>query len=673
MRWKYFIPAVVFVAICAVFSIFFLDSILKSAFIGGGEMVFGARVEIASVKTKFKNLSMDISGLKIANSSDVFKNLVEVDDIRFAVKPVPLLSKKVIIDEMAIDGVRWGTKRDTSGALPPRKAKKFAKKDAKENKDSALAKLFGTVKDKASAKASALPAANQLKDLQKQFSGISFDKAVSLSDLQSLKEMDNIKNSYNQKFAQYDTQLKSLNVNQEITKANSAIADISSIKVQSVQDIEPAKAKLNSFNSTKDELGNTVSQLQTMQSKLSTDIGSEKDLLDRINKLKDADYKALADKMKLPSFSFGNISDAIFGPVWLNRVHTVLYYMNAVRKYMPPKKKKQKAVNTRMKGSDISFPKEDNPPDFLISRILITGTTGGYGKEGEPLAFKGTITDITSDQAQLGRPTRLNITGAQGKRKLAIEGVLDHRTETPVDSLNIVYSGLPAKTLGVPDSEYLPDMNEASGNLSANFVLKGENVESNIEMKVSGFKTSSPTADETRKMILSLWADISDITVNAKLHGTFENLGFSVSSNIDRILSERMKNMLGAKFQEVQNKLRAEIDRQTNQKKDEIMGEFNGKKADIMKQFTDKQKEVQAKQDEIKSQIAQKENAGKDMLDSEKRKAQEQADLAKKQAQDAADLQKKQAQEAADREKKKAEDEANKKAEEKLKEMNPFK
>jgi|GEM_PF-740059 len=651
MRWKYFIPAVVFVAICVVFSIFFLDSILKCAIIDSGEMVFGAKVEVASVKTRFENLSIDISGLKVANSSDLYKNLIDVDDIRFAVRPVPLLSKKIIIDEMTIDGIKWGTKRDTSGALPPRKAKKFAKKESKENKNSPLAKLFGTIKDKAASKASALPQANQLKDIQNQFSGASLNQAVSPNDLQSLKEMDNLKNSYNQKFAQYDTQLKSLNLDQEITKANSAISDISSIKVQSVQDVEPAKAKLNSFNSTKDELGKTVSQLQTMQAQMSTDLGSDKDVLAKINKLKDADYKSLSDKMKLPNFSFGNISEAIFGPVWLNRVHTVLYYMSAARKYMPPKKKKQKTVNTRMKGSDISFPKADNPPDFLISRILITGTTGGHGKEGEPLDFKGTVTDVTSDQAQLGRPTRINITGAQGKRRLVVEGVLDHRTENPVETLNILFSGLSAKTLGIPDSDYLPDMNDASGSLSANLVLKGDNVESSIDMKVNGFKTSSPTADETRKMILSLWAGISEITVKAKLYGTVENLAFSVSSNIDKILSERMKNMLGAKFQEVQNQLKAQIDRLTNQKKDEVMSDFTSKKADMTKQYADKQKEVQGKQDEIKSQMAQKENAGKDMLESEKKKAQA----------------------AADAEKKKAEDEANKKVQEKLKELNPFK
>ena len=109
MRWKYFIPTVVITALIVVFNIFFLDYLLKTSIISAGEMIFGARVEVSSVKTRFKNLSIDIKGLKAANKSDVFKNLFEIDDIRFSVRPAPLLSMKLIINEMAVDGVKWGT------------------------------------------------------------------------------------------------------------------------------------------------------------------------------------------------------------------------------------------------------------------------------------------------------------------------------------------------------------------------------------------------------------------------------------------------------------------------------------------------------------------------------------------------------------------------------------
>ena len=148
MRWKYFVPTVVITVLIVFFSIFFLDNVLKSAVITGGEMAFGAKVEVLSLKTTFKNLSIDIKGLKAANKDSVFTNLFEIDDIRFAVRPVPLLSMKLIVNEMSVEGVKWGTKRETSGALPPKKLAKYDKQQKKENKDSIFSKLSSKLAEK---------------------------------------------------------------------------------------------------------------------------------------------------------------------------------------------------------------------------------------------------------------------------------------------------------------------------------------------------------------------------------------------------------------------------------------------------------------------------------------------------------------------------------------------
>jgi hypothetical protein len=151
-------------------------------------------------------------------------------------------------------------------------------------------------------------------------------------------------------------------------------------------------------------------------------------MLAKINELKDKDYKALSDKFKLPSFSFGNISESLFGPVWIGRVNSAIYYMHLTRKYMPARKKTDKTVvSQRLKGRDVNFPKFDNPPAFLIQQALLDRHSGGAGKAGEPMDFKGRITDITSDPAMLGRPTIGTIDGAQGKQALNMKAVLTIR------------------------------------------------------------------------------------------------------------------------------------------------------------------------------------------------------------------------------------------------------
>jgi len=113
MRWKFFIPFVVVVGVVTLFNILFLDVIIKKVLISAGESVFGAKVEVRYLRTGFSDLSVTIKDLSIADKDDVWKNLFETEKIRFALKPLPLLSAKFNIDEVSIEGMRFGTQRKT--------------------------------------------------------------------------------------------------------------------------------------------------------------------------------------------------------------------------------------------------------------------------------------------------------------------------------------------------------------------------------------------------------------------------------------------------------------------------------------------------------------------------------------------------------------------------------
>ncbi|NTV53080.1 MAG: hypothetical protein HGA76_08730, partial [Candidatus Firestonebacteria bacterium] len=94
MRWKYVIPALVILILLAVFDLFFLDTLLRWGIQAGGQFAFGAKVEVAGVKTRLANLSLSVNGLQVADKNAPMKNLFSVDAMSFALEPVPLLSKK---------------------------------------------------------------------------------------------------------------------------------------------------------------------------------------------------------------------------------------------------------------------------------------------------------------------------------------------------------------------------------------------------------------------------------------------------------------------------------------------------------------------------------------------------------------------------------------------------
>ncbi len=616
MRWKFLLPALAIIFLITLFNILLLDILLKKSLVASGEMIFGAKVDVGSLKTKFRNLSVGISNLQVADKNDPWKNLFEISDIRFAVKPVPLLSKKFIIEEMSVEGIKTGTPRKTSGALAPKKVVQIEKKKKKQGLTS---ELYGKLKKKAESEIASLPALSKIKSYEKEIKEISIDKVVKFDELGSVKEMDALKESYSQKYSHYETKLSDLKLSPQLAAAESALQMARQIKIQDAKDIENAKQVINELNRSKQELEKSYLEIMQISDSISVDFGSEKNLLGRLNELKEKDYRAFADKLKLPPVSFGNISEAIFGRVWIERVNNVMYYIHLARKYMPARKKEEKVVRKRLRGTDVIFPKKGTSPDFLIKKISLSGA---FGQE-EPLGFIGEVTDITSEPVLLGRPMLVDIKGYKGKKKIEISAKLDHTQSTPYDSLNISYIGLESKSLGLPSSDYLPSFEKSNSRISAKFVKDGDIIDCGLNLTMDEVSARAPEDDEVKEIVKNLWSGMDAINIDARVLGPSDNLKVSVNSNIEKIFSKRLKALFGEKIAEFHKKIRAEIVRLTNEKKNEVMKEFNSKKESVQKQYIDKQKEVRSRIDESKAKVEEIENRIKEYVEIEKKKAEE--------------------------------------------------
>jgi len=633
MRWKYFIPTLVILSAIIVFNIIFLDSVLKKVFIASGEMAFGAKVEVQSLKTKFSNLSIKIDGLQIADKNDCWKNLAEAKTISFALKPLPLLSKKFIIEKMSVEGVMWQTKRNTYGQLPPKKIKKFNK----TNKNSLLGKLTNSLAQKGKSEIIQLPAVSALSDAQKNLENISINTVIDPAQIQTLKEIDVMKADVASKYASYQSSFSNLNVTATIESAKSTLNGLSDIKVDSLENIKTAKEKIDAALSAKITVEAKLNEFNSLKSSISKDIVTEKQLTEKIAQLTNADVTGLMDKLKIPEVSFSNISKALFGQLWINRVNSLISYVELARKYMPPKKSNTNIILTpsRMNGTNVSFPKKDNPPDFLIQQISLSGTTAGPGKEMQlGTTFNGSILNITSDQTLLDKPTTFQISGKQNSSLLNFNGTFDHRAYPGKDIINATLEGLSVDAFGIPKSEYLPEFSNGEGKINASLTLTGEEIDCKVKVildKLTAKKTLYKDNEEVAKIIDYLWAGISDIVMDISATGKMDNLKFDVSSNLDKVLSERLKALFGQKITEYKAQLTQKVNSLIASKKAELLEEFNAIKNEYQKLIDEKQKELNTQIESIKTQVQAKEDEIKNKAENEKQKAQEEL---QKQAQD---------------------------------------
>ena len=117
MRWKGIIFLVVMFAIIVALSFVFTDQWLESQLEETASGLHGAKVE-------FDNLDFSIFGpelkwdrLQVTDPKNTMKNMIESGFCEFKMEFLPLLSKKVIIENIQLSELRTNTDRETDGAI----------------------------------------------------------------------------------------------------------------------------------------------------------------------------------------------------------------------------------------------------------------------------------------------------------------------------------------------------------------------------------------------------------------------------------------------------------------------------------------------------------------------------------------------------------------------------
>ncbi len=583
IRLNFIIPAVIVIALITAFNILFFDILLKKAFIATGEMIFGAKVEVDSLKTSFIHLSLEMTGLKCADRNDYFKNVIDIDQIKFQAKFSPLLRKKIVIDEMSVTGLKWGTERKTSGKLPPKKEKKFEKK---KKKDGMFSKFFEGAKNKATSEFNNLPAVDAFAKIEAQTKNFDVNSLINAADLQSLNEINKLSAETEAKYNNYKTKISGYKIEEKIEETKTLINDISKTKSFALSDISASAGKIEKLKENKKELESILKDLNNAKKDLTESVNFTKQIQGMINK----DIDSLSSKVALPGLDTRNISRILFGQQWINRTDKIIYYMSLVKKYMP-EKKAEKEVKERQKGRDIIF-KQKQYPDLLISKINITGTTAKNSKT-QGINFSGFIKNITSSPDMIGSPVTLEIKGNDGSRSLLVEGIFDYRGNASDNILKITLKGLSGSALNIPDNDYLPLINTGNMNMYGIFSLKDNKFLCSADIKLADIKEKQIPGNAAMKYIVKITNSIKSFSVSAKAGVNDKNESeFNISSDIDKKISEAVSSLFASQIAEVKEKARSEINKMIQEKQKQLEEKLGADKDSLLKDINLKTKTI---------------------------------------------------------------------------------
>ena len=117
IRWKYFVPRLVLLGLCAVFLLIAINPVVRWSIVRSGHAVTGARVDVDRIRTNLWESSVKISGFRAADPQRPMRNLFDMNDIRMTIDSRALVRRRIVVKQAEITGLNLDTDRTISGAL----------------------------------------------------------------------------------------------------------------------------------------------------------------------------------------------------------------------------------------------------------------------------------------------------------------------------------------------------------------------------------------------------------------------------------------------------------------------------------------------------------------------------------------------------------------------------
>ncbi len=616
IRTEAVVPFVLVTALSIAYFHFFFDLHLKKAFEFAGYHLIGAQVDIDKVETSFFNGTFRVRGIQVTNSEKPTHNMVQIGDIRFGVLWDGLLRARVVVDEMAAEQIQIDIPRKTPGKVKPIEPETAAEGPGflKKTKDKALEKVQEKYEG------------NALGDIAAILSGTSGSEQLgkiegSIASKARLKELEA---DYQAKQKKWQERIQNLPKGPEIQALGARLGKVKTKDFKTPQELQQSLQEIDSILKEADAKYKSV---QSAGNDLNSEIKALEQGLRDLDVMVKKDIKDLEARFKIPSLDAKSISRSVFYPYVEPYLAKFTRYKGLVEKYAPPNllAKNSKGEDEvapiqprpRAKGVTYEFTNRTSYPMFWIKKISISSSAGAGPNSGN---MKGLVTDVTSNQALIGKPTVARLEGDIPDLKVsdfAAQLVIDNRAallKLGYDFKIGAYALDGRQLVNSPDVQVA--FSKATGSLSSKGELLGlKDFNFAINNQFSNVDYAVTAKDSVAQEILKgAFASLPAVTVDASGRGTLPNVALNINSNIGPELAKGFEQQLQAKLTQARAQLQAYVDEQVGKEKAKFEAEFNKAKS----QFEGEVKKAEA-------QLNSEKAKGEAKLDQAKKDGEQQA------------------------------------------------
>ncbi len=523
----------------------FLEVIVEYVIETEGTKVVKAQVDLSSVDIRYSPLGISLNGLQVTNPSKPMTNVIQADliDVNLAFKP--LLKQKVIVETAALSGLEFNTQRSRSGAIPG---------------------LTPPPDDGPS----------MMDQLKQDFKLPSFDlpdpnKLLEQADLSTLKLAKALEASIDTKKKAWDQKLKELPNEATLKEYKNRITKLKETKnpikrLQALKDVvdiqKDVKKDLDKIKSAKSSFSKDYSQLKSDLAKVKAAPGK--------------DIDKMLSMVGLDADSVQGLAKGLFGDEVARWIGSGYLWYDKLQPYLNGTGAAAKGNAQEEAPKPDTTDYSDGLPKFLVKKLDIDGKLPFPGEE---VLFSGLFTDLTDKASVWGKPATLALNSeAKALGKLSFKGILDHvNPNASSDQFDLDLSHFPVKDIVFSDREDFP-VTMAKSVAAVKSVAKIQNSQLDLGvdtkfLEVEMMKVTTSDNGALKQAMLDAINEINALEVLVKAKGALENPEVSLSTNLDKVLSQSVSGLV----KKEQKKLEGQLKEKLNAKVDEEMKKLNSK------------------------------------------------------------------------------------------------
>lgn len=546
-----------------------------------GASIVGAQVDLAAADIRPTEGSVRLTGLQVTNPNAPMSNLFEAEEILVDLLLEPLLTKKVVVQDLVVTGVRFNTPRETSGAL--------------ENPDPESGAIFREID----------AWANQIDLPPLNLEGLSTvvrTDAISTDSLRTVQHARGLVDRADSLRERWQDRIESLDPRPRIDSLQAVVERLESFRLTPLNAaqvpglVRDGRAALERLTGLQEELASLDDEVRGGVQSLRSGVAE-------FPELRAADLAYARSLLSLPSLEGPDLSPAIFGGTALNWLKPVLYWAQTAERYLPPgldPRNRPGPSRVRAEGTTVEFPGRATYPSFLLEQGELELEIGGEGPAAGQ--YSADLRNLTSQPTLVGQPIEFvagRTGGVQGPAGLSLSAVLDHTSEILRDSVSLDIDGIGLPVLDLDALDARLDL--GLGDVAFDFLRIGEEIDARLHWSSDDVRwLRAPTGDAeaeaatgaggepagarprtlaesltgtsiaelqvgtaewARNLLWRTVASLRQVELTMGLSGNIESPSISIDSNIGSAVAGSLRRELGREIEAAEARLREEIDR----------------------------------------------------------------------------------------------------------------